>query len=166
MCAAPSLLYSLGGGMYFDDFAAIVRRNKAPWSRIQFAYNRFGPGDVVTVLDYAFPRRLALAERGSVLETGHSHEDWYIESIICNVTKEWQGPVPHAGQWQDEVRFKDGTLKPAHWKLRPTTGYRSVLCQLLESGTLWPSDELDRILNADSRRHAKFGNHTNYRYID
>lgn len=130
--------------MYTDDFVALVRKYANPASQIQFLKTRFGPADVVTILDYSYPRRSAPCV------TGHAGFDWYTSSSICNFTVPQQTEHGTEGRWKEEIRSPEGDMTPAHWDERPTTGYIEVLKRLLAEGVIVPSKTLDRMFNADS----------------
>lgn len=131
--------------MYTDDFVALVRANKHPWAALNFLKTRFGPADVISILDYTYPRR------DPPCVTGYSGFDWYTSSLICNFTSEEQPANGLDGIWIEEARDKYGNITPAHWGQRPATGYIQVLERLLNHGVLIPTRTLDLLLNQNTR---------------
>jgi len=128
--------------MYWDDFAALIRRNAAPYSAIDFHILRHGPGDVVSIMDYSLPRR----ELDNA-NTANEEFNWYVSSFVCNAG--WVGGEIPMSNIQGEL-VTDDITGVATWKPRPAVGVRATLYQLLHTGVIWPSKELDMLLNESS----------------
>lgn len=132
--------------MYTDDFTALVRRFTYPSACIKYLKTRFGPADIITILDYSYPKRV----KGCV--TGHADFDWYTSSCICNFTINEQTEYGTDGVWAEESRDKYGAINVAHWEVRPTTGYIPVLEKLLSHGCLVPSKYLDTLMRMNTKK--------------
>jgi len=125
--------------MYFGDLVKIIRRNAASGTTIKFSRTRYGPTDVVTIMDYSLP------SRQGVVETGYSESDWYRDSIVCNCM--WRnGEITEhdmSGEWNEREH---------KWENRPGRGWKTTLTIMLRSGCLNPSRELDGLLEDNTRR--------------
>lgn len=141
--------------MYLTDFKKLVDCHAAPWSNIEFYKTKWGPEDIVTIMDWNAPRREGLRT------LGWTETAWYLNSAICNVTV-LNGEVPlenDAGEWIEE-----GPDVMPHWKKRPVAGARRVLNNLLGQGLIVPSQKLDRLLRKPSIRLAHESNRKHYKW--
>lgn len=150
--------------MLVDDFIAIVRRFTAPDAKIHYHKTRFGPEDVISVLDYNYPRR----RPDVLLKRGRTHEDWYISSFVCNMTV---GSLPRwdiDGIWMEPEKIYDHNGIPIiqaetpYWALRPATGYKPLFITFLKEGLIVPSYELDVLLSYETRRSCTNANRLYY----
>lgn len=130
--------------MYFSDFVRLVRAHAAPYTKLDFLMTRFGPGDVVTVMDYNYPRR------DGVTHTGYDGFDWYTASCVMNVPFNELPDESYAGDWRESFTNESAP----YWRKRPITGYKRALARLLKEGCIVPSVKLDRLLGYDSRKDA------------
>lgn len=131
--------------MYFGDFARLVRRYASPSSQLQFLKTRSGPSDVVTIMDYSLPRR------NGVCLTGWTEQDWYRDSVVCNVGY-LGGEIPLYNIHGKFVTQNSESQKVGHFEKRPARGVIDALSVLLKDAVICPSSELDTIIGMDTRR--------------
>ena len=149
--------------MYADDFFALVRRCAAPNALIHDHKTRVGPVDVISVLDYDYPRR----RPRDLVARGKTHEDWYVSSFVCNMTTNEFPRWSFDGVWIEPEQEYDvegipivRTL-PGRWLLRPAIGYKDLLMLFLNEGLILPSWELNDLLQYDTRKTCL----NDYRYM-
>jgi hypothetical protein len=120
--------------LYWDEFAPILQRNRAPNANLRFhPPHRNSPQDIVTIVDANYPLRNYL------INTGYSEDDWQRDSIVCNAS--WlNGEIPLRG------RFIDPKTD------RPVRGVVEVLGIMLHNGCLCPTSEISYLLGGDARR--------------
>jgi hypothetical protein len=141
--------------MYFDDFRKLLRRHQSPQARLDFLYSRWGPSDVVSMVDFHLPKR------HGVVTTGWSEQDWHRDSFVCNVGF-LDGEVPMIG-WGGVFREQRTPFDPTPgFTKRPCRGWKQAVQILLRQGVIIPSRELDIILGGDSRAQATNENRIHY----
>ena len=141
--------------MYFDDFVKVVRAHSAPNAHLCFHKNRFGPVDIVTILDYGLPRRTLQ------VHTGHTHWDWYKDSFAMNCTS-LNGEIPMKS-FIGDFKYAEPGDEEAKWVQRPVRGVRESLMILLRQGVITPGKEIDILLKESSRKYATNTNRLFYR---
>lgn len=117
-------VYHLRRGLYWDDFAAFLRRNVAYNAQMKiYPPSKLQP-KMVTLCDLSLPRRQGL------IDTGNYHTDVLRDSQVVNLA------------------WYNGMCPYKNWDKR--RGIRSGLDILLAEGTLIKTDEVKDLMEAST----------------
>ena len=137
--------------MYWDDFAALIRRNLAPDERVVFygpSWAAYKPHNRVTMCSFSLARRLCIARE--MIWTGRHDEDIIREAVVMNSIAWHNGEVPlESTPGMERVDDQGRT-----WLKWPVQGAKGAVREALRAAVLRPSRELDRFLGEDTKQYG------------